>query len=60
MIGYNLQIEISYQNFKHFDLAYCIKTHVSQGGMKLRHMNLILMMLKMEILKTILYHFINQ
>ena len=27
-----LQIELSYQNFKHFDLAYCITTHVSQGS----------------------------
>ena len=27
-----LQIELSYQIFKHFDLAYCITTHVSQGS----------------------------
>ncbi len=27
-----LQIELSYQNFKHFDLAYRIPTHVSQGS----------------------------
>jgi len=27
-----LQIELSYQNFIHFDLAYCITTHVSQGS----------------------------
>ena len=27
-----LQIELSYQNFKHFDLAYCITTHTSQGS----------------------------
>jgi hypothetical protein len=27
-----LQIELSHQNFKQFDLAYCITTHVSQGS----------------------------
>ena len=27
-----LQVELNYQNFSHFDLAYCITTHVSQGS----------------------------
>ena len=27
-----LQIELSHQNFKQFDLAYCITTHTSQGS----------------------------
>jgi ATP-dependent exoDNAse (exonuclease V) alpha subunit len=27
-----LEVDINHKHFKHFDLAYCINTHVSQGS----------------------------